>query len=99
MLDATDATGNYSPATLAILEADNGPEVAHHIAKNPDIALILNRASPIQAAMKVAQISAELSAKPVKINDDPEPIGSEDTGTGTAAAGDGLLNIDGCTFD
>lgn len=99
MLLGKDAMGNYTPATMAILEADNGPEVAYHIATNPDIALSLNNASPTQAAMTVARLSIELSAKPANINDNPDPIGSEGSGAGLAAADDGLKHIDGAKFE
>lgn len=99
LLIATDSAGNLSAATEAILELDNGPQVAHHIAKNPELAASLNSSTPIQATMAITRLSEKLSAKPVTINEIPDPIGSEDVGTGTAAAGDGLLNIKGATFE
>lgn len=99
MLQTQDVNGDLTPATMAILEAENGPQIALHIAKNPELAQTLNHLSPVQAAMKIATLSAQLTANPAKINKNPPPLGSEGTGTGLAAANDGLENIDGATFD
>lgn len=98
LLTRTDAQGNLSPAVQAILEADNGPQVAYHIASNPELASSLNHANPIQAAMTVQRLSNQLSAKPSRKPPDTPPIGSEDTGAGAGAADDGLKNIAGATF-
>ena len=99
MLTVRDINGNYTPVTMAILEAENGPQIELHIAKNPELEQSLNQSTPVQAAMKIATLSAQLTANPAKINKNPEPIGSEGTGAGLAAASDGLLNLDGATFE
>jgi len=100
LLQQKDAQGNLTPATMAILEADNGPEVAYHIATHPEIASSLNFSTPVQAAMTVARLSIELiSAKPANINKNPPPVGSEGTGAGLAATSNGLLNSKGAVFE
>ena len=88
-----------TPATEAILEADNGPQVAHHIALNPDLAMELNRSTPIKAGMIIARLSDKLSASPAQISKAPAPIESEDAGAGSAAVSDGLKNIGKAKFE
>jgi len=98
-LQTQDAMGNLTPATEAILQADNGPKVAYHLASNPDVAMQLNGMNPIQAAMAVAHLSTELSVGPAPKNELHDPIGSEDTGAGLAATDDGLTHIGKATFE
>lgn len=99
LLISKDAQGYLTPATEAILEVENGPLVAVHIAKNPLIAKALNRASPTIAAITIARLSYELSANPAPIPKRPDPIDSVDTGAGTAPAGDGLKHIKGLKLE
>lgn len=98
MLDAVDVHGNITAATDILLELENGPRVAAHIAKNPELALLLNRSTPAQVSTTICKISAQLSATPLKINKAPPPIGSEDKGGGPGAAGDKLRNLKGAKF-
>lgn len=99
MLNAVDADGNYTEATIALLEVENGPQVAYHLAKNPTLAISLNRSTPTQVAMAISRLSVELSASPAKTNDNPAPIGSADKGGGRGAPDDNLPNIKGARFE
>lgn len=99
MLDAVDAQGNYTEATIALLEIDNGPEVAYHLAKNSNLAISLNRSTPTQVAMTIGRLSQQLSASPAKINDNPPPVGSEDMGSRRGAPADDLPNLGKATFE
>lgn len=98
MLDAIDAQGNYTEATMALLEIENGPEVSHYLAKNPTIAISLNRSTPAQVSTTIGILSQQLSANPAKINNNPEPITSADTGSRRGAPSDDLPNLGGATF-
>lgn len=58
-----------------LIEAENGPELAYHLAKHKDLADSMFNMSITQASMKLGQISAQLSAKPeIKTSAAPEPI-------------------------
>ncbi len=99
LLHTQDAQGNLTPATQAILAVENGPEVAMHIAMNPQLALRMNQLDPINAGIEVSKLSSQLSAKPAPANAPPAPIGSEDTGTGLAPSSDGLQHIGKASFE
>ena len=79
--DYADVVGNLpefpSDTLAALMESENGPELAYYLGQHADIADSIATASPIQAAMKLGQISAQLSAQPVKevkTSAAPEPI-------------------------
>ena len=46
----------------ALMEADHGPELAYHLAKNPAVVERLNAMSPAKAAMEVARLEAQITA-------------------------------------
>ncbi len=71
-----------TPAAQAILEAENGPDIAFHVAKNPEIAMQLNSADAVRAGMIVAQLSSQLSVSSPNISEAPPPVGPESTGSG-----------------
>lgn len=77
-----------TPAAQAILESENGPDIAVHVAKNPEIAMALNQADPVRAGMLVAQLSNQLTVSAPKINEAPPPIGSESAQSGAIPKGD-----------
>ena len=49
-------------ALLAIIELDNGPEVAYHLAKNPELPKKLMDLSPLKAVAEIGRLSAILAA-------------------------------------
>ena len=98
LLQQRDQFGLMTPATTAILELDNGPAVALHIAQNPAIAASLNQATPMQASMTVQRLSTDLNARPAKINDNPDPIEDADKGAGVAAADGEYPHLGKATF-
>ncbi len=67
----------FSADTLGtIMQADNGPQLAYYLSKNLDIADEVANASPMDAAMKLGMISAQL-ANPKPTNQPsaaPDPI-------------------------
>lgn len=62
----------------ALMDADRGPELAYHLAQNPDVAAKLNSMSAARAAMELGRIEASLgsgSAKPAaRQSNAPPPI-------------------------
>lgn len=60
----------------AIMQSDKGPQIAHYLGKHLDIADVIATASPMVAAMKLGEISAQLSNnKPTKQpSAAPDPI-------------------------
>lgn len=54
-----------SPAmSQAILEAEDGPAIAYHLAQNPDMAERLAKLSPAQAVYEIGKISTRLANPP-----------------------------------
>ena len=49
----------------AIMESARGPELAYHLATNPELAERLNRMSPVKAALELGKLETQLTA-PVK---------------------------------
>ena len=65
------------PETLdAVMQSENGPALAYHLAKHLDVADEIASASPMVAAMRLGEISASLKAtKPdIKTSAAPAPI-------------------------
>jgi len=65
------------PDTLdAIMQSDNGPQLAYYLGKHLDVADEIAAANPIAAALKLGEISAQLAAttKTVKTSAAPAPI-------------------------
>lgn len=60
----------------AVMQSDKGPEIAYYLGKHLDVADMIATADPMTAAMKLGQISAQLTAttKTVKTSAAPEPI-------------------------
>lgn len=63
VLEATDITIPQS-AGLAVIESDNGPDVAYYLATHPEEAEALNGMTPIGMVRSIAKISDTLAAKP-----------------------------------
>lgn len=45
----------------SILDSDQGPALAYHLAKNPDVAAQLNDMTPLQAAREIGRLEAQLA--------------------------------------
>lgn len=59
----------------AIIDSTHGPEIIHHLAKNPEEAEKLSRLSPSAAAREIGRIEERLSTKSVKkTTSAPAPI-------------------------
>lgn len=75
--DAIEAAGGraFAPhVNQAILHAENGPAIDHHLLLNPEIADRLSRMNSVQAAIEIGKIGAGLSAQPVQTSNAPPPI-------------------------
>lgn len=48
----------------SILDSDVGPQLAYHLAKNPDVAERLNAMTPVQAAREIGRLEASMTAPP-----------------------------------
>lgn len=58
-----------------VMEAENGPEVAYWLAKNRSEADRIAAMSPVKAVLRLAQVQAELAAKPKQtISNAPAPM-------------------------
>lgn len=62
-----------------LLESDQGPALAYHLAKHPEIVQRLNGLSPVAAAREIGRLEAGLSAQaspaPAKLSNAPPPAG------------------------
>jgi hypothetical protein len=59
----------------ALMDADAGPALAYHLAKNPDVAARLNAMSPTRAAIELGRLETSLTAPAVKApSNAPAPI-------------------------
>jgi hypothetical protein len=68
-----------------ILTADNGPDIAYHLGKNPALAARIAAMSPIEAAMALGEVKASLKPpQPRKTSQAPDPINPVKGGGGTA---------------
>ena len=81
----------------AIMQNEKGPELAYYLGKHLNVADEIVNMSPIQAAMKLGQISVQLTATPqtVKTSAAPEPI-EPIMGEGNLTKDDGLA---GATYE
>jgi hypothetical protein len=66
---------------LAVIEADNGPAILHHLANHPEEFAEFGKLTPVQVGIRVGRISAQLSpsdsAKPAPkppISNAPAPV-------------------------
>lgn len=64
----------------SILDSDSGPQLAYHLAKNPDVAQRLNELTPVQAAREIGRLEAQLAqpktetTPPKRTTSAPPPI-------------------------
>lgn len=57
-----------------VMRSDNGPELVYYLGQNPDVAEQISTANPMDAAVKLGQITAQLGKPKVKTSAAPEPI-------------------------
>lgn len=50
----------------ALMDADRGPELAYHMAQNPEVAERLNKMSPMKAALELGRLETALAAPVAK---------------------------------
>jgi len=78
--DFDSVVGELKPVNalvVAIMDEDNGPQVAYHLAKNPDEARRIAGLNTLRQAKEIARLAAKLSAeppKPKKPSSAPAPI-------------------------
>lgn len=64
----------------SILDSDSGPQLAYHLAKNPELAEKLNAMTPVQAAREIGRLEAQLAQPkaetppPKRTTNAPAPI-------------------------
>lgn len=82
-----------SPAmSQAFLTAENGPELAYELAKEPKEFVRICKLDPFRAAVELGKFAAKLEAKssqsqePKKLTNAPKPLEPVGTGKGTAVA-------------
>ena len=71
----------FHPATLqAIKESELGPQIAYHLAKNPNEAIRISQLSPYAAVREIGKLEVKLtpppasSSEPQRISQAPEPV-------------------------
>jgi len=61
--------------TDILLEADNGPELAYALGKDPDLAAKISQLSPAKAAIELGRLAASVeAAKKPKVSKTPPPV-------------------------
>lgn len=67
----------------ALLDSERGPELAYHLASNPEFATQLNSMSPTRAALELGRLESSLDVTPAPkpISKAPAPITPITTGT------------------
>ena len=74
-----------------LIESNRGPEIIHHLAKNPEEAEKISRMSPLAAAREIGRIEERLSTKQVKkTTSAPAPVKTVTGGSATSS----LENMD-----
>jgi hypothetical protein len=68
----------------AILDADDPAALLHHLGRNPDLADELQGLSPARLGRRVAQIEAQMQAKPKPVSGAPAPVKPIAGGTSNA---------------
>jgi hypothetical protein len=58
----------------AIVEAEDGPAIAYHLGKNPELSADIAKMSPLRQVQALGRISAELAAPPSRRATKPDPI-------------------------
>lgn len=66
----------------AILEMDNGPQVAYYLGNHLDVVDEINALGPVAAALRIADLSRKLKPAEPKISTAPDPITSIKSGGG-----------------
>lgn len=72
----------------SILDSDSGPQLAYHLAKNPELAEQLNAMTPVQAAREIGRLEARLAqpktetTPPKRTTSAPAPINPVRGGNG-----------------
>ncbi len=57
-----------------VMRSDNGAEIVYYLGQNPEIAEQIATANPLDAAVKIGQITAQLGKPKIKPSAAPEPI-------------------------
>lgn len=90
--DFDDVVGDLQPTSaglVAIMEADNGDEIAYYLAKNPSEAQKIAALNPIAQIRAIGRLEAKLAAEPVApfpTSKAPAPITALN-GTGSGSGG------------
>ena len=72
--DVVAKVPNSEVLTSAVLVSEDGPALAYHLGKNPDLAHQLSQMNPYTAMMEMGRISARLSTPaPTKVTNAPAP--------------------------
>ena len=84
----------------ALLDSDQGPALAYHLAKHPEIVQRLNGLSPTAAAREIGRLEAGLSAQtaaapaPAKLSNTPPPAGHLKTVAATTQRDPSKMSMD-----
>jgi hypothetical protein len=98
--DFDEVVGDLKPDTywkLAIMEAENGEDIAYHLGKNPKEAQRINALPPLSQIREIGRLEAKLAAEPQKPKTPSKAPAPITPITGTAAADTGEVR-DGMSF-
>lgn len=69
-----DAVPIPAHMTAMIVQLENGPELAYHLGKNPDVAERLSKLPPAVAVYELGRVAANLAAPKPEVSKAPPPI-------------------------
>ena len=101
--DFDSLVGELKPVNalvVAIMDEDNGPQVAYHLAKNPEEAQRIAGLTPLKQAKEIARLASKLASEPAKPkapSQAPAPIAPV-TGTAASASQEHKADDDMKTF-
>ena len=78
----------------AILEMDNGPEVAYYLGNHLDLVDEINALNPVAAALKIADLSKKLKPAEPKISSAPDPVTSIKSGGGKVTKNEDDMTVE-----
>lgn len=78
----------------AILEMDNGPQVAYYLGNHLDLVDEINALGPVAAALKIADLSRKLKPAEPKISTAPDPVTSIKSGGGKVTKNEDDMTVE-----
>ena len=78
----------------AILEMENGPQVAYYLGNHLDLVDEINALNPVAAALRIADLSRKLKPAEPKISTAPDPVSSIKSGGGKVTKSEDDMTVE-----